>query len=477
MKRRITAIILICAFGLSAFSCQSKVDDEAAATTATTLTDETTELIEKYLPECDYDGAEIKLLVRTERLYYLDADEVTGDTLNDRVYERNLADENRFNVGLEYIDVASDVNLFTKAVESSIMADDEGYDIICPDYWWKLDTQGYFVDLNKLDYLHFDMPWWAAGWNKNTAINGVSYTGVGYFCLDLLRNVEVVYFNKSLVDQYSLEDPYSLTNSGDWTIDKLLEMSRAVSGDANGNGIVDEDDRFGVYLNIHALHGLYHSLGAELVGKNNEGEYEISVMNERYVEINDIIYNMLNSTDTTVYSLDITVDFTTTAAYHPFSQNNLLFTMFALTAVEAMRASDIDFGIVPVPTLNAGEEYITHNYGCTLSAIPVNSPDIERSSIILEALNIESYRLIIPSYYDTVLQGKLARDDESKDMLDLIFENIEFDFGFVHSASLNNIEGVMFEGKSENMTSVYSSQEEAFKTKLDELLMTYSSLE
>lgn len=107
----------------------------------------------------------------------------------------------------------------------------------------------------------------------------------------------------------------------------------------------------------------------------------------------------------------------------------------------------------------------------------MNSPDIERSSIILEALNIESYRLIIPSYYDTVLQGKLARDDESKEMLDLIFENIEFDFGFVHSASLNNIEGVMFEGKSENMTSVYSSQEEAFKTKLDELLMTYSSLE
>lgn len=462
---------LSCGTGSGYIESTSSLTDTAPTgeTTADPLADN--------LPEKNYGGVDFNLLVRTERLYYLEADEENGETLNDAVYKRNLEVENRFNVNLVYTDIASDKNLFSKAVSSSVMADDEGYDIICPDYWWGLDTEGYFYDLNALDYIDFNKPWWSGQWNKNAAINGICYMSTGYLCLDLLRNVEVVYFNKDLVKKYNLDDPYELVKSGGWTIEKAIEMGMEVAGDDNGDTLIDDNDRFGIYMNIHALRGLYHSLGATLVSKKQDGTLEINVMNEKYLRINDIIYNLRNNKTLSLYRSDSTVDFTTTLAYKPFSNNNLLFTFFALTAVEAMRSSDINLGIVPVPKLDSDDGYISHNYGCTLSAIPVNAPDIERSAIILEALNAESYKNVTPSYYETVLKSKLTRDDESREMLDLIFENIDFDFGFIHSNKIGGIEGTMFGGDNANVASTYASNEETYKQNLAKLIEAYESLE
>lgn len=64
-------------------------DTSAASDTASAET--TVDPLADNLPEKNWNGADFNLLVRTERLYYLDAEEETGDTLNDAVYARNSA--------------------------------------------------------------------------------------------------------------------------------------------------------------------------------------------------------------------------------------------------------------------------------------------------------------------------------------------------------------------------------------------------
>ncbi|MCI6841010.1 MAG: hypothetical protein MR889_02640 [Clostridiales bacterium] len=413
--------------------------------------------------------------MRTERLYYLKADEATGETLNDAVYKRNLAIEQRFVVKLNYHDVASDKGLFTKAVESSVMADDEGYDIICPDYWWGLDTSGYFLDLNSLDYLNFDKPWWNKAWNEHATISGECYTSVGYLCLDLLRNTEVVYFNKKMIDQYKLDNPYELVKDNKWTIDKVSEMGQSVAGDVDGNGVIDENDRFGLYINEHERSALYYSLGFSLISNKN-GDLSINPLSERDTALNELIVKLFNNNNSNLIGKDVTVDFMTTAAYKPFNQNNLLFTFFALTSVEAMRMTDVEFGIVPVPKFDTEQVWISSNYGCTLAAIPVNTPDVDRSAIILEALNAESYRSVTPVYYESVLKGKLARDNDSEEMLDMIFGNLQFDFGFIHSNHLSGIPADFTAGTDTDMASKYASKLETLKGKLEELQKAYDEM-
>ena len=475
-KTRILSLSLTMLMMLASCGEAAVSSGDASAASDTTPAETTADPLADNLPDKNWGGADFNLLVRTERLYYLDAEEETGDTLNDAVYARNNAVEERFGINLCFTDITSDKSLFMNAVQSSVMADDKGYDIICPDYWWFSGTEGYMLDLYTLDYLDFDKSWWNQSWNKNAEINDKLYSCVGYLCLDLLRNTEVVYFNKGMIEDFKLENPYDLVADNKWTLDKALQMGEAVAGDVDGNNVLDENDRYGIYSNVHAQRGIYYSGGFELVRNTDDG-FEIITPTERIADLNTLIYNMFNGNDSVLYALDSTVDFTTTAAYKPFNQNNLLFTFFALTAVEAMRASDVNFGIVPVPKYDQEQEWISYNYGCTLSCIPINTPDAERSAIILEALNAESARKVVPEYYNRVLQGKLARDDESLEMLDMVFDKLSFTFDFLNAGQLGDIPDKFIRATSENVTTLFDSNKSALEGHLDKLVEAYEAME
>jgi hypothetical protein len=52
--------------------------------------------------------------------------------------------------------------------------------------------------------------------------------------------------------------------------------------------------------------------------------------------------------------------------------------------------------------------------------------------MILEDLSAESRYILQPAYYEINLRGKFARDDESREMLDIILNNSAFDIGYVY---------------------------------------------
>ncbi|MGN1129152.1 MAG: hypothetical protein ACI4T6_09405, partial [Candidatus Flemingiibacterium sp.] len=60
------------------------------------------------------------------------------------------------------------------------------------------------------------------------------------------------------------------------------------------------------------------------------------------------------------------------------------------------------------------------------------APDIERSGIITEALCAESYKKVMPAYYETALKTKYTRDNESIAMIDLVVNSRVFDLGYFY---------------------------------------------
>ena len=85
-----------------------------------------------------------------------------------------------------------------------------------------------------------------------------------------------------------------------------------------------------------------------------------------------------------------------------------------LFAVDSMRTSDTEFGIVPTPKYNeAQERYYAFNHGCAPCSIVKTAKDPEMSAHVLEALNYLSSGSTVPCYCDQVLKGKVARDSES----------------------------------------------------------------
>ena len=115
-----------------------------------------------------------------------------------------------------------------------------------------------------------------------------------------------------------------------------------------------------------------------------------------------------------------------------FAEGRALFNFAGLNRVTLFREMETDFGILPIPKWDeAQEEY--HNvvslYCAALIAVPKTAGNLERTGVVLEALNAESMYTLTPAYYDITLKTKSARDEESSAMLDIIFDSRVYDLG------------------------------------------------
>ena len=87
---------------------------------------------------------------------------------------------------------------------------------------------------------------------------------------------------------------------------------------------------------------------------------------------------------------------------------------------------------MPLPKYNESQQqYYATSYGNVLWVLP-KTLDTEREGenvgLLLEALSFSGYHDIIPQYKEVVLKTKTARDDESAEMLDIIFDAVIFNF-------------------------------------------------
>ena len=93
-----------------------------------------------------------------------------------------------------------------------------------------------------------------------------------------------------------------------------------------------------------------------------------------------------------------------------------------------MRDYTVEFGFLPYPKYDeAQKDYISLDWGGLLS-VPhsVSNPDMVGAA--MELLAWESSTAVIPTYYDTVLTGKLARDDDAIKMMDILKWSEEIHF-------------------------------------------------
>jgi len=101
-----------------------------------------------------------------------------------------------------------------------------------------------------------------------------------------------------------------------------------------------------------------------------------------------------------------------------------------------LRAMEDDFGILPIPKWDANQDryYATlNNWHAYTYMIPVTVQDVEKSSYIMDAMAYHGMKIIKPAYYEVCLQRKYSRDEESSDMLDIIFSSTVYDLGTVYN--------------------------------------------
>ena len=86
---------------------------------------------------------------------------------------------------------------------------------------------------------------------------------------------------------------------------------------------------------------------------------------------------------------------------------------------------------MPYPKYDeAQKDYYSRIEGCEQTCIPTtNVADLEMTGVVLEAMASDSAQHLVPAFYDVMLKSKHTRDNESEEMLEIVFGNRIFDWG------------------------------------------------
>ncbi|MCL2815713.1 MAG: hypothetical protein FWD23_14040 [Oscillospiraceae bacterium] len=480
MKKFICLILAISIVLPGIFSCgensesrsetQPEPQSESETSNEKVSAENTRSAISDDLPETDYKGRQFNFLCRTTQLYEYDVEEENGEIVNDALYRRNKTVEGRFNVNINPIDMDGswgNMKGYKNTIANAAMSGDNVYDLVEGDVVIvDLLGKGYFVNLLDSKYINVEKPWWAKSSVEVLNVGGVLEFIAGDYSLLLWEGLCVVYFNKKLVADYGIESLYELVKNGKWTLGTVERLSRDIYKDLNGDGKAGPEDLYGlVATNGNMIDNFQTSCELKLASKDADGfPIFANPVDERSVSVVQKVFELVRRQGVFMY------DETKIKEVHEvmFMENRGLFYTSFLRDSQAFRTMETDFGILPYPKYDeAQKDYKTlTRAGSAAFAIPVTVKDSEFAEIILEALCAESYRKVIPAYYDVALKHKYARDDDSSEMLDIIREGLEYDFANI---ALDYTEWVLAELRSMAAGSTFDwvSRMEQKKDKID----------
>ena len=94
--------------------------------------------------------------------------------------------------------------------------------------------------------------------------------------------------------------------------------------------------------------------------------------------------------------------------------------------------------------------------------MPLVQKNVDRTGVITEALAYYGKEIVTPAYYDVNLIGQSTRDEESAEMLDIIFGNRVYDIGYYYQIGPYNKQLIlMLRDYQTNFTSMYDTYKNA----------------
>ena len=453
--------------------------------------EEPAELISPIPEGVQFGGEEIRILNCSyfgEELVFMNAEGEIGEIVNDGVYRRNIKVQSDLNVNFKFTDISlQNAGNFQKMVKNSVNAGSDDYDFLIGVQYdcVQLATANVYANLAGAPYIDLDKPWWPAKNIQEELVIGKNtlYFLGGDISLNFIRNMGCVFFNKQLYSENFDNHPdemYKLVLDGKWTIDKLDEMSKIMYKDLNGDGKFDDGDQYGsgVITNNLTDHFTY-AAGVRATERDAQGVPYFVMNNERTVSFTEKLHNLFyNNEGVRVY---VSAEETNNALIPgKFKNNELLFDFGWFYISELLRDMKTDYGVIPYPKFDENQpSYLSLAHDIVpLYCVPTTCVKTEAVCAVLESMAFESYKSLVPAYYEIALKLKYTRDtnEDAFKIIDMIHDNCTTDFAYVYNYALNSVGLIMRElmaGKSSDFVSKYEKIEPKAQKSLEKLIDTY----
>ena len=377
-----------------------------------------------HVPASDFGGADFTVAYPAWAgyVYYFFADEQTGDSMNDAIFERKLRVEDALNVTIGQEDVGYIAEV-VDAVKRSVQAGDDAYQMglfHCIQGIAEMATGSYLFNLDELPNIDLSASWWNQTMTDMLRLGEKTYYGVNDY---MIPGPYCIYFNKDMVNRYQMDNPYGLVYEGEWTLDRMLSLAEAVTEDRNGDGAFDSDDTAGMIANDASCYTSFVTgCGQYMTSRDADGHVVLDMNTERMISIVEKIYGAVNTPGVVQVPGAM-------GGVEMFSQGNILFDLGSIAGAVHFRDTEFDLGILPYPKFDTAQDnYISLDWG-GLMGIPASIANPEMVGAVTELLAYESADTVIPAYYDVLLAGKLARDTDTVAMMDILFDTVAYEIG------------------------------------------------
>lgn len=381
-------------------------------------------------PDIDYSGYVFKItsMIFDGAINDIVVERENGNVINDAIYKRNITVEEKLNIKITNTQLP--IGQVKDVIMRSVAAGDDSFDIAFCNIRdsANIANTGTFMNLFDAETLDIRSPWW-----DQKVIADVSIGNKLYFCVSDItiqpnQLAWVIYFNKTMMKNLGLQEPYDLVHEGAWTIDAMLGLMKKSVHDVNGDGIFSKGDRFGFIAFDSASNAFLNGANIKPIVKNAEDYPVLNPPSERDNAVADKLKELFEQTSGNFLSVAQGTEAVS------FMQREALFISNNMVIIDVIRDMDDDFGILPYPKFDARQDFYYSNMGMNSASfgIPVTSTNIERTGVILSAMTAVSIDTVRPAYFEYTLNRKRARDDESLAMLEIITSSRVFDVGLVY---------------------------------------------
>ena len=428
--------------------------------------------------ELKFDGLALTMLLPDNEPYRKEwGQKGAQDELDEAVEMRNDDVLKELDIEILYKCVPEGADDFFELALQDVLNDEHNYDIAVNDSTTmaRLAVRGALSNLRDSEsfpFLDLTQPYWSASATENLTVGGKLYFTTGFFSLNMLNNVSVIFLNSTMYDKNRANtDPENLqvyANEGNWTYEEMYRMTNAFSASMPNDDVIIIDREVSDYDIMRSFAAAFEARAMRR--SNNSWEYNL-VSNSRAEDVltrTRKLYSIegVNQNESTQKFAAGESLFLVTKLYKDFESNL------------AIREMDGKYGLMPLPKYNtAQEQYKAYSGGVSFIGALGQTHSIAVSAF-LEKTAEKSHNQVLGYYFNRVVKPRyFGMDDQlgtvthSIQAFDTIIHNIEFEFCNVYSEQLGGIGNIWGDAYAGDITleQAYNVRVEDYRRALDEL--------
>jgi len=371
----------------------------------------------KSLPERDFNGA--TFFITSPDTSFMDPNGI--HFVSETVAKRNKAVEEKYNIKIQ-----------TTRADSNFMLDDAKQASLAGMYYTNImcipfgevgvfDAEGLLMNFRSVPLMDTTAPYFNQSSVKALSAGNKIYGVAGE--ATPATDLPCVIYNKSIAENASLPDLYTLALEGGFTWDKLLEYSAAVDA---STGVAGSSLGGG-----ESYDHIFVSLGESYIFSNELKIPSGGVAN----------YSMNWSATYARYMLNnaSAVGITKETSRDSFAAGKVLFTLGTVDKLDDYRNPDVLVGILPMPKASAEAPYRSAaSKNALIMTIPDKSTNSEMSSLVISALNAASYGYMTEEKV-SYLHATTLPDNRSADVLELISRSAVYNLATAFESTVPEI--------------------------------------